>query len=463
MKTYIKTQRTYPSIYPIAPTPMVISPLVPGTSPPSSSSPAETKPTEIWTVYQQLNHQENEVMRILEGYSNQKNIEILRDCLKKIENILIKKSDTIRQYMNGEHELPVLLKQPPPEVPLHRPQKPITHIFLSSFSSPREEIPSWLRTGSSGTCLIIEEQPSGNVVANKYLEPAIRVKVSKEYMTLANQATLQVTAGLCGSLNEARIYRTSDGKQNILQGYITLPITPEGYATFNKLKIMDVSSKHHHQPFSIQLQLQEINKTGSVVDIGEPIKTAPLRVQSRLSKKGTPRASMFNHKTIHKKKTRIGDLDCNFIDITPLLVLPQKEAASKLGISESMLCKRFKECTRRKWPYRYLRKIDKMLQMFSPKGEYFTSGTEDQEKIDRLRKEREECLHPVKIRITGNDKVSVKLQSMLTKEGPLSETESEEVPTASSQEDSNFEEDEISQVAETLNSLKQPSPTLSVL
>jgi hypothetical protein len=36
------------------------------------------------------------------------------------------------------------------------------------------------------------------------------------------------------------------------------------------------------------------------------------------------------------------------------LTLPQKEAAAKLGISESMLCKRFKECTRRKWPYRYV-------------------------------------------------------------------------------------------------------------
>jgi len=402
-------------------------------------------------------------MRILEGYSNPQNMEILSDCFKKIENILIKKSDTIRQYMNGDHP-PVLIKQPQPQpvpIPMNRPQKPITHIFLSSFSSQREEIPSWLRTGNSGACLIIEEQPSGNVVANKYLEPAIRVKVSKEYMDLAKEATLQVTAGLCGSLNEARIYRTSDGKQNILQGYITLPITPEGYATFNKLKIMDVSSKHHHQPFSIQLQLQEIKKTGSVVDIGDPIKTAPLRVQSRMSKKGTPRASMFNLKTIQKKKTRI-ELDCNYIDITPLLVLPQKEAASKLGISESMLCKRFKECTRRKWPYRYLRKIDKMLQMFSPKGEYFTSGTEDQEKIDHLRKEREECLQPVKIRITGNDKVSVKLQSMLTKDPLMSETESEEDATASSQEDSNFEEDEISQVAETLNSLKQP-PTLAVL
>jgi len=127
-----------------------------------------------------------------------------------------------------------------------------------------------------------------------------------------------------------------------------------------------------------------------------------------------------------------------------------------------MLCKRFKECTRRKWPYRYLRKIDKMLQMFSPKGEYSFAGSEDQEKIQRLKKEREECLQPVKIRITGNDKVSVKLQSMmLTKDGTiLSETESEEVSSPTSQEDVEVDsicEDEISQVAETLNSLKQPA------
>lgn len=38
-------------------------------------------------------------------------------------------------------------------------------------------------------------------------------------------------------------------------------------------------------------------------------------------------------------------------------VLPQKQAANKLGISESMLCKRFKECTKRKWPYRYVSRI----------------------------------------------------------------------------------------------------------
>jgi len=277
-------------------------------------------------------------------------------------------------------------------------------------------------------------------------------------MNLAKEGSLQVTAVLCGSLTDARINRTSDGKQNILQGYTILPITTEGHATFNKLKIMDVSSKHHHQPFSIQLQLQEIKKTASVINIGEPVKSTPLRVQSRINKKAPSRSNIFNLKT--KKKSR-SEIDCNYIDITPLLVLPQKEAASKLGISESMLCKRFKECTRRKWPYRYLRKIDKMLQMFSPKSGYF-NGTEDQEKIERLKKEREECLQPVKIRITGNDKVSVKLQSMMTKDGsPASETESEESCGGSSQEEiESYDDDEISQVAETLNSLKQP--TLSV-
>jgi len=195
---------------------------------------------------------------------------------------------------------------------------------------------------------------------------------------------------------------------------------------------MDVSSKHHHQPFSIQLQLQEIKKTASVINIGEPVKSTPLRVQSRINKKAPSRSNIFNLKT--KKKSR-SEIDCNYIDITPLLVLPQKEAASKLGISESMLCKRFKECTRRKWPYRYLRKNDKMLPMFSPKSGYF-NGTENQEKIERLKKEREECLQPVKIRITGNDKVSVKLQSMMTKDGsPASETESEESCGGSSQEE----------------------------
>jgi len=370
--------------------------------------------SRIWIdLYQELNLKENEIMqRIREGYFK---VEVLNDNLKKMENILQEKSETIRQYLIEENEMKS------------------KNIIIPQIR-PADEIPGFVRNVNSGSPIIIEDQPYGNVVANKYLEPPLRVKVSDELDLLAKEGSLQVTAVLCGSLTETRINRTSDGKQNILQGYTILPITPEGYATFNKLKIMDVSSKHHHQPFSIQLQLQEIKKTGSVVNIGEPIKSSPLRVQSRINKKGTTtRSSLFNTKS--KKKTR-QDLDCNYIDITSLLVLPQKEAASKLGISESMLCKRFKECTRRKWPYRYLRKIDKMLQMFSPKSGYYPNTTEEQEKMDRLKRERVECLQPVKIRITGNDKVSVKLQSMITRDGVLlSETESEEGSSLASSQD----------------------------
>eukprot|EP01091_Cochliopodium_minus_P020849 TRINITY_DN924_c0_g1_i1.p1 TRINITY_DN924_c0_g1~~TRINITY_DN924_c0_g1_i1.p1 ORF type:complete len:182 (+),score=60.59 TRINITY_DN924_c0_g1_i1:29-574(+) len=49
-------------------------------------------------------------------------------------------------------------------------------------------------------------------------------------------------------------------------------------------------------------------------------------------------------------------------DITHLLVLPQKIAALRLGISETILCKRFRQASNRKWPFRYITKIDRDLQ-----------------------------------------------------------------------------------------------------
>jgi len=70
-----------------------------------------------------------------------------------------------------------------------------------------------------------------------------------------------------------------------------------------------------------------------------------------------------------------------------------------------MLCKRFKECTRRKWPYRYLRKIDKMIRVLTLNKKEDVLPTGDQEKVQRLKKEKEECMRPVKIRITGSDKL----------------------------------------------------------
>jgi len=299
------------------------------------------------------------------------------------------------------------------------------------------------------------------------------VRVDESLLILAREGKLQVAASLCLTLSDEVLLRTLDNKQDILQGHTQVTVTSEGYATFSKLKIMEVSSKHHHQAFSIQLQLQEISSgsDGSISfnSLGDLVKLAPLHVQSRINKH--KRSCFSSHMSKPRKRTR-GEADCNYVDITPLLVLPQKEAATKLGISESMLCKRFKECTRRKWPYRYLRKIDKMIRVLSVKKNE-SIPREDQEKIQRLKREREECLQPVKIRITGHDKASAaKLVagsfsdgSNLSKSTKGSDSESEQSDSNSTspyeeediegEDDEEYEEeDEISQVASTLSLLK---------
>jgi len=176
-----------------------------------------------------------------------------------------------------------------------------------------------------------------------------------------------------------------------------------------------------------------------------------------------------------------GESESNYVDITSLLVLPQKEAAIRLGISESMLCKRFKECTRRKWPYRYLRKIDKMVKVLTLNKKGDSIPREDQEKILRLKREREECLHPVKIRITGHDKTPSNSSSSSPSTSPssssrrgvqpdvdesikMSDTDSEmssnSSPYEEEEDDEEVEEvvedeDEIALVVSTLNLLKQ--------
>lgn len=48
---------------------------------------------------------------------------------------------------------------------------------------------------------------------------------------------------------------------------------------------MEVSSKHQHQAFIIQFQLEYADELEKVVNIGEPVKSAPLHVQSRINKR----------------------------------------------------------------------------------------------------------------------------------------------------------------------------------
>jgi len=125
-----------------------------------------------------------------------------------------------------------------------------------------------------------------------------------------------------------------------------------------------------------------------------------------------------------------------------------------------------------------------MIRVLTLNKKSDTIPREDQEKIQRLKREREECLHPVKIRITGHDKNSAR--GLLTSSGNLleistrsgksgaaaaggtaSDSESdpsdsnsspyeEEVDAEEEEEYEEYEEeDEISQVASTLNLLKK--------
>ena len=146
------------------------------------------------------------------------------------------------------------------------------------------------------------------------------------------------------------------------------------------------------------------------LDSSEPLRRTKRRRGDRLSgssefkldgdesdsESGMERYKAAKQPKVSAESVPEGDLS----DITPLLSLPQKEAAQRLGISESMLCKRFKECTRRKWPFRFLRKIEKTIASLESQKDVEPLSAEDQDRLEELLRQRIECLAPVKIRIT---------------------------------------------------------------
>jgi len=294
--------------------------------------------------------------------------------------------------------------------------------------------------------MAITSQPAEIAVANRYLMPGPVVVVATSQLPKSETGTLIVSVRLLYHASCKEVTTTLHGKQDILQGIKQVTVDKLGRAIFNKLKVMEVSSKHRHQSFCLEFSLEEYSAQGLKRTI-TTAKSTPFHVQSRPAKRkreageeegtpnakeaeatemGSPSGPMCGQKKVSNKDKKLkrsndGSVDGgaeeapkdttssegNYIDITDLLTLPQKEAAKKLGISESMLCKRFKECTRRKWPYRYLRKIDKIINMLNlHKADGEGMSEEDRDKLTRLHKEREECLRPVKIRITSYDRLS---------------------------------------------------------
>jgi len=92
-----------------------------------------------------------------------------------------------------------------------------------------------------------------------------------------------------------------------------------------------------------------------------------------------------------------------YIDITPYLNLPQKEAAKRLGMPTSTLSKRWKDAVKtRKWPYRTISKLDKEIMVLlhnMPQGDNQPLLPDIEEALGVLLKKRQESLRNVVIRM----------------------------------------------------------------
>ncbi|EGC34005.1 hypothetical protein DICPUDRAFT_153885 [Dictyostelium purpureum] len=307
-----------------------------------------------------------------------------------------------------------------PQSPLQQPitSQPIQQASFSPSSSPQQ-------------ALTIQQQPSETIICNRYIHPAIVVLVDQD---IINQTSgyLIVNASLSPypfKGNNIASQNNLSKNQQLLQGVKSILVEKNGFVIFNKLKLNEVSAKYPNQLFCISFTLSDISSDKQIRVVSQ-VASTPFHIISKPNKRkcdemeneepsspksnsppsspslnniptsGAASSSSSSSNKLVDECSAINTNDPNYIDITDLLILPQKEAAARLGISESMLCKRFKECTRRKWPYRYLRKIDKFIKLLSLQN-INEIPKEEKEKLERYILEREECLRPVKIRITG--------------------------------------------------------------
>ncbi|KYQ92142.1 hypothetical protein DLAC_06985 [Tieghemostelium lacteum] len=304
----------------------------------------------------------------------------------------------------------------------------------TTVHSPKEQ-----SVNTVSEVITVQQQPPEHIVFNKYVGPSPMLVVDQETISKCTGYLIVNASLIYRPLNgKQSVQKVTKGNQDVLQGVKSIIVEKSGVVLFNKLKVNEIQLKQSQsQSFSFYFTLSEISSDNQINVISQVISTPfqfitrnkrkfdeidsdsqePSSPQSKNSpicsspysppspliqtEQPQPNGAMVLHSSSSSSSSLITkENDNNYIDITELLVLPQKEAAARLGISESMLCKRFKECTKRKWPYRYLKKIDKVIKILS-----FQNANEmpkdEKEKLERFIVEREECLRPVKIRITG--------------------------------------------------------------
>ena len=115
---------------------------------------------------------------------------------------------------------------------------------------------------SSKFKLNIIQQPSETAVANRYLLPAPQLSITPPIVSCKSTFVVCVSLAYHGD-SDTQLENTLDGKQEILQGIKRVTVDNSNHVVFNKLKIMEVSSKHRHHPFCLVFSLEEYYSGGN--------------------------------------------------------------------------------------------------------------------------------------------------------------------------------------------------------
>ena len=270
------------------------------------------------------------------------------------------------------------------------------------------------KEGNEGE-MVVTVQPTPQIVANRYISPPpeVRVRVPRS----GDKTYLVVVRIVYYGTQEEVLRTTAKGKKNkgepILEGINQLPLgsNETETITFHKLKLSEVSSKHNQKPFAMLFSVE--SKCGKNQKGGEKgeekralitLLSEPFYVQSRAIKKRTlplerrtdlSQQLPFSQLEDKKLKLEIESGDSKWVDITPLLVFPQKKAAKMLAISESMMCKKWKEATDRKWPFRAVQKYNKLIKQLKKEDE-----SKNAQQIEELFLKKKQVLLPVSISLS---------------------------------------------------------------
>eukprot|EP01130_Rhizamoeba_saxonica_P016578 TRINITY_DN768_c0_g1_i2.p1 TRINITY_DN768_c0_g1~~TRINITY_DN768_c0_g1_i2.p1 ORF type:complete len:453 (-),score=85.32 TRINITY_DN768_c0_g1_i2:61-1419(-) len=241
------------------------------------------------------------------------------------------------------------------------------------------------------TYITVKIQPPKQVAMNVNIDPPIFAVVDDYIISQKKENTFHVQVMLIRKDTNGNFYDT----EVFLEGDTMVPVEAGGSVIFNNLRVIGIED--FSSEYIFRFHLVEYLPNNMSIFRGAPVFSTSLKVNVPTKKR---KRENDNVKTV-KKRPR-GRSKSRYVDITELLVLPQKQAAFQLGISESMLCKRFKESTRRKWPYRYLRKLDKMIGHLTLNKDLDQMPMEDKDQLLQLQQQKQDCLTPVIIRVTGD-------------------------------------------------------------